>query len=72
MTSNADDWERDMIREMTKVFEQMGLPIDMKMLERMMAQLEEHFERMGIDSRSISNADFSFKERAIPKRSERT
>ena len=32
MTSNADDWERDMIREMTKVFEQMGLPIDMKML----------------------------------------
>ena len=67
MTSNADDWERDMIREMTKVFEQMGLPIDMKMLERMMAQLEEHFERMGIDSKSISNADFSFKGEGDPE-----
>ena len=40
MTDKNDDWERDMIREMTKVFEQMGLPIDMRMLENMMSELE--------------------------------
>ena len=59
MTSKENNWERDIIREMTKVFEQMGIPIDIGMLENMMNQLEEHFERMGIDSKSISKTDIT-------------
>ena len=59
MTSEENNWERDIIREMSKVFEQMGIPMDMGMLENMMNQLEEHFERMGIDSKSISKTDIT-------------
>ncbi len=67
MTFDKDDWERDMIREMTKVFEQMGLPIDMNMLESMMKQLEDHFEKMGIDTKSISKTDISFNGKGDPE-----
>ena len=67
MTDKNDDWERDMIREMTRVFEQMGLPIDMRMLENMMSELEKHFERMGIDAKSISKTDISFNGNGDPE-----
>jgi len=67
MTSEENNWERDIIREMTKVFEQMGLPIDMATLENMMAQLEDHFERMGIDSKSISKTDITLNGKGDPE-----
>lgn len=67
MTDKNDDWERDMIREMTRVFEQMGLPIDMRMLENMMSELEKHFKRMGIDANSISKTDISFNGNGDPE-----
>ena len=67
MTSEENNWERDIIREMSKVFEQMGIPIDMDMLENMMNQLEEHFERMGIDSKSISKTDITLNGKGDPE-----
>tara|TARA_B100001113_G_scaffold329806_1_gene304935 strand:- start:9153 stop:9761 length:609 start_codon:yes stop_codon:yes gene_type:complete len=67
MTSEENNWERDIIREMSKVFEQMGIPMDMGMLENMMNQLEEHFERMGIDAKSISKTDITLNGKGDPE-----
>ena len=67
MTSEENNWERDIIREMSKVFEQMGIPMDMDMLENMMNQLEDHFERMGIDSKSISKTDITLNGKGDPE-----
>jgi hypothetical protein len=39
MTSEENNWERDIIREMSKVFEQMGIPMDMEMLYNLMKKL---------------------------------
>ena len=41
--------------------------MDMGMLENMMNQLEEHFERMGIDSKSISKTDISLNGKGDPE-----
>tara|TARA_B100000902_G_scaffold323352_1_gene317094 strand:+ start:197 stop:805 length:609 start_codon:yes stop_codon:yes gene_type:complete len=67
MTSEENNWERDIIREMSKVFEQMGIPMDMDMLENMMNQLEQHFERMGIDSKSVSKTDITLNGKGDPE-----
>ena len=67
MTSEENNWERDIIREMSKVFEQMGIPMDMDMLENMMSQLEQHFERMGIDSKSVSKTDITLNGKGDPE-----
>ena len=67
MTSEENNWERDIIREMSKVFEQMGIPMDMDMLENMMNQLEQHFERMGINSKSVSKTDITLNGKGDPE-----
>ena len=53
--SERDEWADDMFAEMAKMFEQMGMPIDVKALEEMMKKVTEQFEQMGIDPTKISN-----------------
>ena len=56
--SERDEWADDMFAEMAKMFEQMGMPIDVKALEEMMKKVMDQFEQMGIDPTKISNSQF--------------
>ena len=56
--SERDEWADDVFAEMARMFEQMGMPIDVKALEEMMNRVTEQFEQMGIDPTRISNSQF--------------
>ena len=56
--SERDEWADDMFAEMAKMFEQMGMPIDVKALEEMMKKVMDQFEQMGIDPTKISHSQF--------------
>ena len=56
--SERDEWADDMFAEMARMFEQMGMPIDVKALEEMMKKVMDQFEQMGIDPTKISNSQF--------------
>ena len=51
-----DEWADDMFAEMARMFEQMGMSIDIKSLEAMMNQIREQFEQMGIDPTKLSHS----------------
>ncbi len=54
--SERDEWADDMFAEMARMFEQMGMSIDIKALEAMMNQIREQFEQMGIDPTKLSHS----------------
>ena len=54
--SERDEWADDMFAEMARLFEQMGMSIDIKALEAMMNQIREQFEQMGIDPTKLSHS----------------
>jgi hypothetical protein len=56
--SERDEWADDMFAEMARMFEQMGMPIDVKALEEMMKKVMDQFEQMGIDPTKISHSQF--------------
>ena len=65
--SERDEWADDMFAEMAKMFEQMGMPIDVKALEEMMKRVTEQFEQMGIDPTKISNSQFKVESNVDPE-----
>ena len=65
--SERDEWADDMFAEMAKMFEQMGMPIDVKALEEMMKKVTEQFEQMGIDPTKISNSQFKVESNVDPE-----
>ena len=56
--SERDEWADDMFAEMARMFEQMGMSIDIKAREAMMNQIREQFEQMGIDPTKLSHSQF--------------
>ena len=54
--SERDEWADDMFAEMARMFEQMGMSIDIKALEAMMNQIREQFEQMGSDPTKLSHS----------------
>ena len=54
--SGRDEWSDEMFAEMARLFEQMGMSIDIKALEAMMNQIREQFEMMGIDPTKMSHS----------------
>ena len=54
--SGRDEWSDEMFAEMARLFEQMGMSIDIKALEAMMNQIREQFETMGIDPTKMSHS----------------
>ncbi len=56
MKSKRSSWADDMFAEMARMFEQMGMPIDVKALEEMMKKVMDQFEQMGIDPTKISHS----------------
>ena len=47
--NNSDDIDQKILEEMARVFEQMGMPVDMKTLRAMFEQVRGQFEEMGFD-----------------------
>ncbi len=65
--SERDEWADDMFTEMAKMFEQMGMPIDVKALEEMMKKVMEQFEQMGIDPTKIAHSQFKVESNTDPE-----
>ena len=65
--SERDEWADDMFAEMARMFEQMGMPIDVKALEEMMKKVMEQFEQMGIDPTKISHSQFTVESNTDPE-----
>ena len=56
-SNNADDWEEQMLKDMAKMFSEMGMPIDIEILRNMLSQVREQFQKLGIDPEKLSNQD---------------
>ena len=54
---NRDDWEEQMLKEMAKMFSDMGMPMDIEILRNMLSQVRDQFQKMGIDPEKLSNQD---------------
>ena len=65
--SERYEWADDMFAEMARMFEQMGMPIDVKALEEMMKKVMEQFEQMGIDPTKISHSQFKVESNTDPE-----
>lgn len=55
--NNRDDWEEQMLKEMAKMFSDMGMPMDIEILRNMLSQVRDQFKKMGIDPEKLSNQD---------------
>ena len=55
--NSKDEWEEQMLKEMARMFSDMGMPIDINILRNMLSQVREQFEKMGIDPEKLSNQD---------------
>ncbi len=49
-----DEFDDQAMEEMARMFEQMGMPVDMEMLKSMIKQVRSQFEEMGIDPTKVS------------------
>lgn len=70
--TNKDEWEDKMLKEMVKMFSEMGMPIDMSMLQNMMSQVREQFDKMGIDPEKMANKDLKIDINGDPDEFRRT
>jgi len=50
---NSDDIDQKILEEMVRVFEQMGMPVDIKTLRSMFEQVRGQFEAMGVDFNKV-------------------
>ena len=55
--NSRDDWEEQMLKEMAKMFSDMGMPMDIEILRNMLCQVRDQFQKMGIDPEKLSNQD---------------
>ena len=55
--NNSDDWEEQILKDMAKMFSEMGMPIDIGILRNMLSQVREQFQKLGIDPEKLSNQD---------------
>ena len=54
---NWDNFDEEAIEEMARMFEQMGMPIDINTLKSMIKQVRSQFEEMGIDPDKVSMSE---------------
>ena len=52
-----DEFEDKMLEQMAKMFADMGMPIDVDLLQNMMRQVREQFEEMGIDPDRMASTE---------------
>ena len=49
-----DEFDEEAMEEMVRMFEQMGMPVDVKTLKSMIKQVRSQFQEMGIDPEKMS------------------
>ena len=54
---NWDNFDEEAIEEMVRMFEQMGMPVDINTLKSMIKQVRSQFEEMGIDPEKVSMSE---------------
>ena len=50
-----EEWEEQMIRQISEMFKEMGMPVDKTILRGMIANFRDQFEKMGIDPEQLSS-----------------
>tara|TARA_B100002051_G_C16604232_1_gene569705 strand:- start:172 stop:768 length:597 start_codon:yes stop_codon:yes gene_type:complete len=60
--NNSDDIEQKILEEMARVFEQMGMPVDMRTLRSMFEQVRGQFEEMGFDLNRVEMGEVGVSE----------
>ena len=53
----GDDFEDRVLEEMARMFSEMGMPVDVELLQNMMRQVRDQFEAMGIDPEQMASTD---------------
>ncbi len=56
-TVDKDEFDDRILEEMAKMFSDMGMPIDVEMLQEMMRKVQQQFEEMGIDPEQMSKSN---------------
>ena len=51
---NWDDFDEEAMDEMVRMFERMGMPVDVDVLRSLIKQVREQFEQLGIDPKKVS------------------
>ena len=51
---NWDDFDEEAIDEMVRMFERMGMPVDVDVLRSLIKQVRDQFEQLGIDPKKVS------------------
>ena len=54
---NSDEWEEKMLKEISKVFSEMGMNVDLDMLKSLMNQLKDRLEDMGMNPEEMAKAN---------------
>ena len=55
--NNWDEIDDEAMKEMVRIFEQMGMPVDLDTLRSMIKQVRSQFEEMGIDPEKMSMSE---------------
>ena len=55
-TPDNDEFDDRVLTEMSRMFTEMGMPIDIEVLKKMMRQVREQFETMGIDPEKMASS----------------
>ena len=55
--ANWDEFDEEAMEEMVRMFEQMGMPVDVNTLKSMIKQVRSQFEEMGIDPKKMSMSE---------------
>jgi hypothetical protein len=66
-TVDKDEFDDRLLKEMAKMFSEMGMPIDVEMLQNMMHQVRQQFEEMGIDPEQMSSTDIRMRTDVDPE-----
>ena len=66
-TVDKDEFDDRLLKEMAKMFSEMGMPIDVEMLQNMMRQVRQQFEEMGIDPEQMSSTDIRMRTDVDPE-----
>ena len=56
-TPDNDEFDDRVLTEMSRMFTEMGMPIDIEVLKKMMRQVREQFETMGIDPEKMASSE---------------
>ena len=63
---NWDDFDEEAMDEMVRMFERMGMPVDVDVLRSLIKQVRNQFEQLGIDPKKVSMDAVSYTHLTLP------